>query len=99
MAGTLINVRLNAADAAKVRALRKQGVELSTVVREAIRTEYERRRNGAARVARNRALLEKIYADYPVPEEVLPPPVDMSDRRARSRYITDQLRRKRNRRR
>ena len=95
MAGTLINVRLSASDASKARALRRQGVELSTVVREAIRAEYERRQNGEARVVRNRALLEKIYADYPVPEDVPPPPVDMTDRRARSRYIAHQLRQKR----
>lgn len=39
----LLNVRLNPTDALKVRALRGQGVEISGVVREAIRSEYERR--------------------------------------------------------
>lgn len=92
MAATLINVRLNSEDAAKLRSLRRKGVSTSTLVRSAIRAEFARMQNGRRPRRDVRAILEDIYARFPIPDDVPPPPVDMRDRHARSDYIVKQIR-------
>jgi hypothetical protein len=76
----LVNVRLGAEDAALVSALRRDGVELSSLVRDAIREEYGRRRK-RLRAGDVDALLAAVYARYPEPEPALPPAPDIHDRR------------------
>jgi hypothetical protein len=90
---TLVNVRLSAEDAAKAKALREAGTELSEIVRAAIRTEYERR---FRRVSSGdvRAELERIYAAHPDPEDLPAPEVDVHDRRAFREAVGKQVRKR-----
>jgi hypothetical protein len=77
-----VNVRLDAEDARRVAELRRAGVQISSIVRRAIRGEHERRvgkRAGGRAVA---ALLARIYADLPDTPEVEPRGYDLRDRRA-----------------
>ncbi|HEY7116782.1 MAG TPA: hypothetical protein VH475_09360 [Tepidisphaeraceae bacterium] len=75
----LINVRLDAQDARKADALRKQGVEISSIVREAIRAEYERRRQHRRDGRTAAEMLSEIYAKYPDPPDVTPRDYDVHD--------------------
>ena len=89
----LLNVRLGPEDASMVKALRVQGVELSKLVRAAIRAEYDRR------IARPRPKdvekrLAEIHAAHPPPADLPPRRVDPHDRRAVRKVIADRLRRK-----
>jgi hypothetical protein len=77
----LVNVRLGADDAALVAALRQDGVELSSLVRDAIRQEYGRRRR-RLRAGDVDALLAAIYARHPDPETSFASGPDVHDRRA-----------------
>lgn len=77
----LLNVRLDAEDSSKVQALRRQGVQISELVRCAIRSEYERRRR-ALRPADVESMLQEIYAAHPVPADLPPRGFDVHDRRA-----------------
>jgi len=60
----LLNIRLNADDVARVRALRARGVRLSYLVRKAIRAEHDRRTRIPAGKNAEEALA-KIYAEHP----------------------------------
>jgi hypothetical protein len=87
----LLNVRLDADDARRVADLRRDGVQISQLVREAIRTEHElrSRRRGAGRDPV--ALIERIYADYPDTPDVRPRKYDLRNRRAVRRAIVRRL--------
>jgi hypothetical protein len=87
----LLNVRLGPEDAAMVAELREEGVEMSSLIRDAIRTEYGRRRR-KLRPEDVDALLGEIYARYPEPEGAAPPTVDILDRRAVREYIARRVR-------
>jgi hypothetical protein len=59
----LLNVRLSPEDAAMAAALRRRGLEVSGIVRDAIRAKYlEGSRTRHERVAET---LERIYAEHP----------------------------------
>ena len=60
----LINVRLQADDALKVQALKHRGVEISAIVRQAVRAEYARRLGSFSGRDAVRALQE-IYSAHP----------------------------------
>jgi hypothetical protein len=78
----LVNVRLDAADARRVADLRRAGVQISGIVRQAIRAEHEKRvgkRPGGRAAA---AVLARIYADLPDTPDVEPRGYDLRDRRA-----------------
>lgn len=87
----LLNVRLDEEDARMAAALRSAGVAISTVVRDAIRAEYERR------VARPKAqrkpsqLVAEILASLPDPPDLPPRTFDVHDRRAARRHIAGKL--------
>jgi post-segregation antitoxin (ccd killing protein) len=91
----LLNVRLQDQDVEVVKHLRSLGVEISEVVRKAIRTE-------AARLARRHsklhgeALIKSIIARHP-DENEKPYDLDITDRRQRQAYIREQLTRTRSR--
>jgi hypothetical protein len=76
----LVNVRLDADDAGKVRALKERGVELSAIVRRAVRSEYARRvvTASAADIVKT---MQEIYADHPA-QPVAARSFDVHDRRA-----------------
>jgi post-segregation antitoxin (ccd killing protein) len=91
----LVNVRLDAEDARRVAELRRAGIQISAVVRQAIRAEHEQRvgRRASARAAAAR--LAKIYADHPDTPDVRPRGFSLSDRRAVRAALEKRLRRKR----
>jgi hypothetical protein len=94
MRSKLINVRLGSADASKADALKAEGVNLSNVVRDAIRSEYVRR--GLGKQPSNSELLKRldeVFAKYPIPDDV-PKPVNTAVRAEAQRWIRKQLERK-----
>ena len=92
MATRLINVRLAAADVSKVDTLKAQGVNVSEIVRQAIRAEYSRRSNGHRDKRDVKTLLEEVYARYPVPDDTPRASVDTRDRKASREWITQRVR-------
>ena len=68
----LLNVRLAPADVRKAEALQKQGVEISTVVREAIRAEYERRRGRRGNGRKPSEIVKDIIVRNPAPPDEPP---------------------------
>jgi hypothetical protein len=91
----LINVRLTADDARRVSDLRKAGVQLSRVVRDAIRAEHERRVRSGAGQRRVADIMAEIYAAYPDPPGTARRRFDLRDRVAARRAILRRLARRR----
>jgi len=87
----LLNVRLGPEDQAMVTELRAGGVEMSELVRDAIRTEYGRRRR-RLRARDVDALLAAIYARHPDPPGSPRERPDTVDRRAVREAIRRRLR-------
>lgn len=89
----LINVRLGPEHAQMASQLRKAGVAISLIVRDAIRAAYEQR--GAHRTGRRRAseVMAGIYREYPDPPGLLRKTRDLRDRRGMRRVIRQRLRR------
>ena len=91
-----LNVRLDAEDARKADVLRKQGVEISFVVRAAIRAEYVRRQPPKQRDRRSVAeIMAEIYARHPTPPDVPPRDYDVHDAKQARAAIVAKLKRKR----
>jgi hypothetical protein len=90
----LFNVRLSEEDAARVAELRREGVELSTLVREALRARHLelRSRLGQSDV---REVLASICSAYPLAEEAERLEVDTTNRRTTRELIRRKLTRKR----
>jgi hypothetical protein len=89
----LLNVRLDAEDVRRVADLRRDGVQISEVVREAIRARHADRGRRAARDAG--AVMARIYADHPDTPDVRARGYDLRDRRAVRRVIAARLQRRR----
>jgi hypothetical protein len=88
----LLNVRLSAEDAAMAAALRRQGLEVSGIVREAIRAKYlETMRGAPADVSES---LERIYSEHPDAAEIASAP-SVLDRRAFREHVRARLKRHR----
>jgi hypothetical protein len=85
----LFNVRLEPEDARKADALRRAGVRVSTVVREAIRAEYSRRVETGRSGVRASDVVAEVIAAFPA--KVGRAPVDTADRVAVRRHIRAQL--------
>ena len=90
----LVNVRLSDDDAAKVADLRREGVELSEVVREAVRARHLTLRP-ALSAKDVEPLLESIYARHPLDANDERPIVDTTNRRAVQKLTRSKLRRRR----
>jgi hypothetical protein len=91
----LVNVRLDAEDARRVAELRRAGIQISKIVRKAIRAEHEQwvgKRAGGRTAA---ALLAHIYADHPDTPDVRPRGYDLRDRRAVRAALKGRARKKR----
>jgi len=88
----LLNVRLDEDDARKVARLRQAGVQISRVVREAIRAEHDRRRGTPRRPAE---IMAEIYAAHPDPPGLPARRVDLRDRKAVRRAVLARMRRRR----
>ena len=78
----LVNVRLDAEDARRVAELRRAGVQISSIVRQAIRAQHERQVGKRAGGRAAATLLARIYADLPDTPDVEPRGYDLRDRRA-----------------
>ena len=83
----LLNVRLDDEDARKAVRLRQAGVQLSRVVREAIRAAYDRQLGGRAPRRDPGEIMAEIYAAYPDPPGLPPRRLDLRDRRAVRRAV------------
>ena len=82
----LVKVRLSDEDAARVAELRSRGVDLSEVVREAVRARHLKLKPafGPRDVT---SLLESIYARHPLDDSDAESAVDTTNRRATCRFI------------
>lgn len=89
----MITVRLNAKDTDRARGLREVGVEISQLVRDVIRSEYDRRALPQQR-GDTFALLDAIYRRHPEPAnlpELAPSPLN---RKSFARHVRQSLARK-----
>ena len=87
----LLNVRLSPDDARRAAELREDGVQISDVVREAIRAEYLRRRPERAGNRRPSLIVKEILSALPDPVDMPRPAVDPADRHAVRRHIAAKL--------
>jgi hypothetical protein len=90
MSSQLINVRLDAERARKVRTLRERGIRLSDVVREAIDERFLRLRSEPQ--ADVRTLIGKIFEKYPDPDGLPRRDYDVHDGKAARRSVRGKLR-------
>jgi hypothetical protein len=91
MTSRLVNVRLDPERLRKAQALRKRGVALSDVVREAIDERYaDVERREAPLDART--LIRRIFEEHPDPVDLPPRDYDVHDRRAARRATVRKLR-------
>lgn len=86
---SLLNVRLTKADEEAVRILKRSRVEISAVVRAALRHEADKHRPRSAKLTSE--LLEEIFEQYPEPARVKPRSFDVHDRRAFARAFGEHL--------
>ena len=91
MSSHLVNVRLDSDRVRKVRTLRQCGIKLSDLVREAIDARFLRIRNKSR--ADVKALIRRIFEQYPDPLSLPPRDYDVHDRRAARQAIVGRLRR------
>ena len=91
----LLNVRLAPEDARMAAHLKQEGVQLSTVVRDAIRVAYDQRVRLRVRPRRLSALMEEIYLAAPDRSGGRRPTYDLRDRGSVRRVIVARLRRRR----
>jgi hypothetical protein len=89
----LLNVRLNAEEQRLADDLRKEGVRISRLVREAIRAEHARRVRPPRRQRPSQIVAELLQRFPDIPGE-RGHGIDTTDRRAVQRYISSQLRRR-----
>lgn len=91
----LLNVRLAPEDVRRVADLRRDGIQISKLVRDAIRAEHEQRGRSRRAGRDAAALIARIYEDHPDTQEVRPRPFDLRDRRAVRQAIVARLRKRR----
>jgi hypothetical protein len=89
----LLNVRLNDEDARIADHLRRAGVEISSLVREALRAEYARRKNGRKDRRPASEILSEIYARNPAPPDDPARDYDVHDRNQAREAILRKLKR------
>jgi hypothetical protein len=88
-----LNVRLSEEDAKIAAHLRRDGVEISTLVRRALRAEFTRRTKG--RIDRRPAseIIAEIHARHPTPPDEPKRDYDVHDRRQAREAILRNLKR------
>lgn len=86
----LINVRLGEEHVRKVDVLRREGVVLSDLVREAIDAKYEALTAGEQPYDAEE-LIERLFTAYPDPAELPPRGYDVHERRAAREAIRRRL--------
>jgi Arc/MetJ-type ribon-helix-helix transcriptional regulator len=88
-----MSIRLSSEDLAKVRDLRKQGVNVSELLRDAVRAEHQRRTPRRHSKRDLQTILAGIYAKYPDPKDRPPKTVNPHDRHAFREMIRNKVRR------
>ena len=92
MASRLVNVRLDEERLRKAQTLRESGVALSDLVRKAIDERFEELAESGT--ARNlKAVMERIFEQYPDPPDLPPRGYNVHDRDEARRAIIGKLRR------
>jgi hypothetical protein len=91
----LLNVRLDEEAARQAADLRRAGVKISRLVRDAIRTEHEQRLGARGKTRTVDEIMDRIYAEHPDPPEQPRRRLDLRDRRAVQRAIVGRFRRTR----
>ena len=91
----LLNVRLNPEDSRIAAELRKHGVQLSGIVREAIRAAYTARKRRRGPRPRASEIMAEIYAQIPDPPGLPKPGYNLRDRRSVRRAIRARVRQRR----
>lgn len=91
MSSRLVNVRLDAERIRKARTLRERGIALSDVVREAIDERFAGLRRSESQPD-VRALVQRIFEQYPDPPDLPSRDYDVHDRRAARVAIRRKLR-------
>lgn len=92
MPSRLVNVRLDEERLRKARTLRESGVALSDLVREAIDERFDEL--AGSRTTRDiKAIMERIFEQYPDPPGLPPRRYDVHDRHEARRAIIGKLRR------
>ena len=91
----LLNVRLSADDARRAAELRKAGVQISSLVREAIRGEHDRRVQRPRAQQSTAEILAAIYTAHPDPPRAPHRGFDLRDRKAAREAILGKLQRRR----
>lgn len=89
----LLNVKLKPDDVRMAQALRKEGIVISEVVRDAIRAEYGRRIGQRRSRGRASDRMVEIYAAHPDPADLAPRDYDVADSRAARKAVRAKLRR------
>ena len=87
----LLNVRLDPEDARKARELRSAGVRMSSLVRGAIRAEYDRRIGAGRGAQKPSTLILEILAALPDPPGMPARRLLTTDRRALQRHVRAKL--------
>jgi hypothetical protein len=90
----LLNIRLNDEDAKVVARLRRQGVNISSFVRDALRSE-DKRRHGTGKPLDVDPMLEEIYRKHPEPAGYKPRDYNVHDAAQARQAIINHLNRKR----
>ncbi len=93
MKSRLVNVRLDADRLRKARALRKRGVALSDVVREAIDERYGQEQSSSSRTDA-KAVIRRLFEEHPDPPDLPARGYDVHDRVASRRAIARSLNRR-----
>lgn len=88
----VLNVRLAPEDQRLAQDLRDEGVELSGIVRDAIRTEHARRIGKRARRPKPSAVVRALIEAHPAPVGSRPTRPDPRDRRAVQAFVAATLR-------
>ena len=94
MGSRLVNVRLDGDRLRKAQTLRERGIALSDVMREAIDERFAALR-GSASQPDVRALVQRIFEQYPDPPDLPARDYDVHDRRAARRAVLRKLRTRR----
>jgi hypothetical protein len=91
----LLSVRLSADDARRAAELRRTGIQISRVVRDAIRAEHDRRVQRTRARQGTAAILSAIYAAHPDPPRAPRRAFDLRDRKGAREAILGKLQRRR----
>ena len=86
-------MRLDAEDKRLADQLREEGIPISRIVREAIRTEHARRIATRGRKQKPSALIADLFEQFPDAPRANGHGIDTTDRRAVQTYIAARLRR------